>query len=203
MNSKYTISKTKYTVYNYIYLPGSIMKQFRTIDHMTVSLLEFLLGEDKTSETIATFPSRSVSSGASKFETDLNEISPSSIFKRNPNVSLSTLFSIFRVRADLDKNGLYFICDLEEKITLAKSIDSMDMSFGDKYTFCMAPVNTDKKELLDWFQFLARSYSRQAEVKLTLSAKNIPIAKNPDELLHLELLHQVKFSNESIFYFYL
>eukprot|EP01041_Mallomonas_annulata_P008775 gene8775-18149_t len=114
-----------------------------------------------------------------------------------PVTPLSELLSSFRHSADLQGDGIYFLCDLEERTALAAAIDHVEnMSFRDKYMFCMAPVSTDNIALTKWYVHLAEQYAEGGDVLLldmedmTLT-KDLNTPRTPEQLLKLESIHQM------------
>jgi len=116
-------------------------------------------------------------------------------------VPLSKLLGLFREKSVQDASKLYFLCDLEERLQLARIIDHLPLRFDDRYIFVMAPVSgQDNSELLLHFKRFASdfclSYKQQgsrpfAGVPLVCSVKGLSVPRNPLELLSLERLHKV------------
>ena len=120
---------------------------------------------------------------------------------RGPSTPLSELFSVFRscVQLEEDEEGRgdcpYFVGDLDEKRQLAEVLDNIkDLSFADKYTFCLAPVNVDNERVIKAFRSMAKQYARGEEVSLEWKKYDVRVViapRSPEDLLVLETMHQV------------
>jgi hypothetical protein len=62
--------------------------------------------------------------------------------------TLSDLLNIFKQKSDMDKSGLYFLCDLQERYEIALILDEKDnIAFHNKYILSMTPVNLDNDKI--------------------------------------------------------
>lgn len=80
-----------------------------------------------------------------------------------PIISLSALLELCKQRAHVGEEGLYFLCDLDETMELSGSIETLPMTFREKYMFCMAPVMTDSEFVMSEYKQFAKlfAYSRK------------------------------------------
>jgi hypothetical protein len=107
---------------------------------------------------------------------------------------LSALLTIFKDRVDVDGSGIYFLCNLEERIEVAKAVKGIPFqSFRDLYMFCLAPVRVDDKEHVAAFANFAKQYVLEGKVYLNSEDAKLPnhIPKTSTQLLELENLHQI------------
>ena len=51
---------------------------------------------------------------------------------------------------------LYFLCDLQDMLGVARLLEEIPLSLKDRYTFCIAPVDTKQTELMAYLRFFAR-----------------------------------------------
>jgi len=94
--------------------------------------------------------------------------------------------------------GVFFLCDLEERLALAAILDGIDgLSFQEKYTTCMAPVGPDDEELKGAFTLLVSAKARDGVAPLTaLDLDDEPEfghprpPRTPADVLRLEGLHK-------------
>jgi hypothetical protein len=86
---------------------------------------------------------------------------------------------------------LYFLCDLTDMLGVARLLEEIPLKLKDRYTFCIAPVDTKQAELMSYLRFFARQYQHKKEVKLGVDVFGEEIPMTPLELKHLEEVHAV------------
>ncbi|GAB5035020.1 atp-dependent rna helicase mitochondrial-like [Nannochloropsis oceanica] len=86
---------------------------------------------------------------------------------------------------------LYFLCDLTDMLGVARLIEEIPLNFKDRFTFCIAPVDTKQAELMSYLRFFARQYQHKKEVKLGVNVHWEKVPVTPLELKHLEEIHAV------------
>ena len=86
---------------------------------------------------------------------------------------------------------LYFLCDLTDMLGVARLLEEIPLKLKDRYTFCIAPVDTKQAELMSYLRFFARQYQHKKEVKLGVDVFGEKIPVTPLELKHLEEVHAV------------
>jgi len=86
---------------------------------------------------------------------------------------------------------LYFLCDLTDMLGVARLLEEIPLKFKDRYTFCIAPVDTKQAELMSYLRFFARQYQHKKEVKLGVDVFGEKVPVTPLELKHLEEVHAV------------
>lgn len=107
-------------------------------------------------------------------------------------VTLAELFRRFSSAAELDKSGLYRLCHLHEVVQLAEMIEDIPLSFSDRYTWCLAPVNIDNIKVLHAYQRYVMAFaSTSSTVHLGVSVSGRDIPQSEEELLDVEALHNV------------
>lgn len=84
----------------------------------------------------------------------------------DPILPLQSLLDIFARRAVLDQANLYFICRLDDILSLATLLDDIPLPFEIRYNFCCAPVSVDDEHFLEYFHFYAFLFSKGLEVPL-------------------------------------
>lgn len=86
---------------------------------------------------------------------------------------------------------LYFLCDLTDMLGVARLIEEIPLNLKDRFTFCIAPVDTKQAELMSYLRFFARQYQHKKEVKLGVDVFGEKVPVTPLELKHLEEIHAV------------
>lgn len=86
---------------------------------------------------------------------------------------------------------LYFLCDLTDMLGVARLVEEIPLNLRDRYTFCIAPVDTKQAELMAFLRFFARQYQHRKEVKLGMDILSERVPVTPLELKHLEEVHAV------------
>jgi hypothetical protein len=97
-------------------------------------------------------------------------------------IRFSELYSMFHLRATMGDSGRYFLCDLEERIALAKTIDDVPMTLRNRYTFCMAPVDSDNDQVMAKFKKFANDFSKKGRVRLRESVAYTRLPRTPLEV---------------------
>ncbi|KAF2072961.1 hypothetical protein CYY_005727 [Polysphondylium violaceum] len=70
-------------------------------------------------------------------------------------------------------DSLYFLEELETKITIAKLIDPYPMTIKDRFTFLLAPVKITSKTCIWYFESYAKLYSSRSSVPILVSRDEI------------------------------
>lgn len=125
----------------------------------------------------------------------------------DPLTPLAALFDRFRRVSNLgafaspqkehENSSDYFLCDLDERVLLAESIDDLPLTFREKYLFCMAPVEPDDTGIMNEYIRFATSYAQSRKVRLDSKlVKHIlnetsNSIKTPEQLERLEQHHKV------------
>lgn len=78
---------------------------------------------------------------------DEDVIDPLTKTRDGPKVPLDVLFGIFKRCVKYEKDSLYKIGDLHDKQMQALIIANIKLSFKDRYTFCLAPLNIENERL--------------------------------------------------------
>lgn len=166
-------------------LIGALTRHFDSISKLTLALLTYIA--DTRNDTLSKaaidlystghFPRTPMSKLLSTFKRHAELETPSSVSNSESNESRQA------------NENIYFICDLEEKKHLAATIDDLELSFHDRYMFCMAPVNDDP-ELHRFFRKLAKDFAKDQSVSLSLTVERDAVPRDPESLLRLEEIHQ-------------
>ena len=124
----------------------------------------------------------------------------------DPLCGLANLYKKFKSAADLDNNNTYFLCNMKERIKLAEVLDPLPLTFHEKFTFCMAPVDIGNTIILRTFARFADDFANTNEVLINktqarkiieMSAKSKKlqdvkfIVSTPEELIRFEVYHKI------------
>jgi hypothetical protein len=125
----------------------------------------------------------------------------------DPLTPLAALFDHFRRvsnlgpfishQVDQGSSSDYFLCDLDERVLLADSIDDLPLTFREKYLFCMAPVESDDARIMSEYIRFATSYAQTRKVRLDsklvkyILNESSSSINTPEQLERLEQHHKV------------
>lgn len=140
---------------------------------------------------------------------------------RGPRTCLSTLYRLFRKRAETENN--YFVCNLEEAATIgapnlqylilyvvllfskavwfiADAIGAVDLTFNDRIVFCSSPVSVDNEDVMDAFFSFCQDFATQGSVEYVTGApRSVSSPKRGpssiEALFELETKHKVALRN--------
>lgn len=90
-----------------------------------------------------------------------------------------------------NSQDLYFLCDLREMLDVARLIEEIPLNLQDRYTFCIAPVDTKQTELMAYLRYFAQQFYRDKVVRMGVDILSEKIPSTPLELKHLEEVHAV------------
>ena len=94
---------------------------------------------------------------------------------KNSN-SIFYLLDTCRQYAELDSNGLYFLCNINDILILAQILDDENnngkMSLNHKYIWSMAPVSTDDDKTLNWYKMFIRAFTNQKSILYGTNTNN-------------------------------
>lgn len=103
-----------------------------------------------------------------------------------PNLPLGSLLERFEQLATV--SGDYFLCNIQQQISVANMLDNVDMSFADKYIFLQAPVNIRDEVLAGMLLDFATSHGEGTVVNA--DRVNEIFRKFDEELARLEVFHR-------------
>jgi Suv3 C-terminal domain 1 len=107
-----------------------------------------------------------------------------------PKTKLSTLYSLIKNGAETE--SIYFLCDLEDSVDVAKLIDRIDIGFGDKVAFCNAPLAVDDEDIMAAFLQYCREFSKNLDVNIGVDVDvYAEVPRSFEALFRLESLHKV------------
>lgn len=116
---------------------------------------------------------------------------------RSPmGATLSQLLAIFKEVSAVDSGGVFFLCDLDERLAIASLLDDIpELSFRDRYVISMAPVNVEDEELKIYFRRFACDKASSAGVALlddlAMGTQEWRLPSSPGELLKMETKHRI------------
>ena len=61
-------------------------------------------------------------------------------------------------------SGDYFLCNLENQISIAEALNPINLNFQDRYTFIMSPTKYEDKKMLDFMIDFADKHSKLEKV---------------------------------------
>ena len=113
--------------------------------------------------------------------------------------SLSQLLEIFREMSAVDSGGVFFLCDLDERLAIASLLDDITaLSFRERYIMSMAPVSRDDEEVKIYFRRFAQDKALAPYVALLDDLAPRPdgsdawlLPSSPGELLQMETKHKI------------
>jgi hypothetical protein len=62
-------------------------------------------------------------------------------------------------------SSLYFLVEMDDMVDIARMIEEVPMSLEDRFTFCLAPVDAAKRELMAMLRFYALQFYRDGCVR--------------------------------------
>ena len=65
-----------------------------------------------------------------------------------------------------DAGSLYFLVEMDDMVDIARLVEEVPMSLEDRFTFCLAPVDTAKPELMAMLRYYALQFYRDGCVAL-------------------------------------
>ena len=66
---------------------------------------------------------------------------------------------IIKAQHEINESNIYFLCDLNEMIDIAQSIDHVPFNLlKDRHIFCCAPVKNDNKVIIENFVIMAEDF---------------------------------------------
>lgn len=68
------------------------------------------------------------------------------------------------------KDDLYFLVEMDDMIDIGRLIEEIPMSLADRFTFCLAPVDTAKRELMAHLRYYALHFYREGCVRTYIRA---------------------------------
>lgn len=107
-------------------------------------------------------------------------------------ISLEHIYNLFASRATVDSDGLYFLCNIEERLFLAQLLDDMPLNALDRYSFSMAPVQKDCQASVTYFRHYAWMFAKGIPVTLGIDIlKPSDVADSMEKLFRFEEIHRV------------
>lgn len=104
-----------------------------------------------------------------------------------PNVSLSVVLNSFAQASIVSEN--YFLCNLDDMKTLAESIDHLNLSLREKYTFSSAPCSTNEPLVLEYFTEFCTQYATGQNVMMPSESE--VLLKNRTSISMLEIMYKI------------
>jgi len=127
------------------------------------------------------------------FKLFLNELYEDDTELRNEKrpALFSTILKMFKSQHEIQESKIYFLCDLNEMIEIAREIDHIPFnSLKDRYTFCSAPVKNDNNIIVENFVLMATDYVKRNKVFLRITTNNYNVS-TPEKLFIVESYFQV------------
>ncbi|TPX30918.1 hypothetical protein SmJEL517_g05631 [Synchytrium microbalum] len=111
---------------------------------------------------------------------------------RLPDTPLALLLDYFEHLALANIGSGYFLCNLRTQKALATLLERLTLSFSDRYTMIMAPVNPEDGKLVEAMGKFASAHSTGYEVRLReIVPKPHGQIATSEELRRLESIHKI------------
>lgn len=104
-----------------------------------------------------------------------------------PYVSLSVVLNSFAQASIVSEN--HFLCNLDDMKKLAESIDHLNLSLREKYTFSSAPCSTNEPLVVEYFVEFCTQYSLGQNVMMPSESE--VLLKNRTTISMLEIMYKI------------
>eukprot|EP00127_Corallochytrium_limacisporum_P004748 Clim_evm102s172 gene=Clim_evmTU102s172 len=107
-----------------------------------------------------------------------------------PNESLARILE--RMEAAAQVSGDFFLCEMNSQKLIANMIQPFDMELRERYTLCLAPMDTDCGVASAQMIEIAKCVSKSTKVKISQALyEKISPPKNLNELNNLEITYKI------------
>jgi hypothetical protein len=113
---------------------------------------------------------------------------------RIENTSLSKLLNYFRGKVDFVKDGIYFLCNIDDMIALAAIVDKykQQLPLTVRFALSKAPVNNDDETVVEAFESFISEYTCSGKVSCQTYFDDDSLPPKTDvEVLRFEAIHRI------------
>lgn len=111
---------------------------------------------------------------------------------RSRHSSMQYLLALFQRRAELDPNGLFFLCHMDSVFALARVLDKYPkISLRDKYVWVIAPVSESDPLSMLYYETYVSQFEEKGIVNLGITIEDALVPRDPKRLLEYESMHKV------------